>query len=80
MTPPFHETTGLDGRIHFYVHPNPENKILHTALVGEMNGLVHIATLGTPHEEKWGTFGGPRAYTKWVQPESVTRRHTADTG
>ena len=36
---PFQETTGLDGRIHFYVHPNPENKILHTVLVGEMNGL-----------------------------------------
>jgi hypothetical protein len=51
------------------VHPNPENKILHTALVGEMNGLVHSATLGTSHEEKWGKFGGPRAFTKWVQPE-----------
>ena len=34
-----------------------------------MNGLVHIATLGTPHEGKWGTFGGPRAYTKFVQAE-----------
>lgn len=66
--PPFHETTGLDGRIHFYVHPNPENKILHTALVGEMNGLAHIATLGASIKA-WGTFGGPRAYTKWVQPE-----------
>jgi hypothetical protein len=34
-----------------------------------MNGLVHAATLGTPLEEKWGHFGGPRAYTKFVQPE-----------
>jgi hypothetical protein len=67
--PPFHEMTALDGRIHFYVHPNPQNKILHTALVGEMNGLVHALTLGTPLEGTWGTFGGPRAYTKWVQPE-----------
>jgi hypothetical protein len=67
--PPFQETVGLDGRIHFYVHPNPENKILHTLLVGEMNGLVHAATLGTPDEEKWGHFGGPRAYTKYVQSE-----------
>lgn len=65
--PPFQETTGLDGRIHFFVHPNYANKILHTALVGDMNGLVHAATLGTPNEEKWGHFGGPRAYTKWVQ-------------
>ncbi len=70
--PPFHETVGLDGRIHFYIHPNPENKILHTVLVGEMNGLVHALTLGTSQEGKWGTFGGPRAYTKWVQPEPTT--------
>jgi hypothetical protein len=72
VKPPFHETLGLAGRVHFYVHPNPENKILHTALVGEMNGLVHVATLGTPLEETWGTFGGPRAYTKWVQPTAET--------
>jgi hypothetical protein len=65
----FNETNGLDGRIHFYVHANPKNKILHTALVGEMNGLAHAATLGTPNEEKWGTFGGPRAYSKYVQRE-----------
>jgi hypothetical protein len=70
--PPFLETFGLDGRIHIYVHPNPENKILHTALVGEMNGLLHVETLGTPQEEKWGRFGGARAYTKWVQPEPAS--------
>jgi hypothetical protein len=70
--PPFRETIGLDGRIRFYVHPNPQNRILHTALVGEMNGLVHVESLGRPHEEKWGTFGGARAYTKWVQPEPWT--------
>ena len=70
---PFQETTGLDGRIHFYTHPNPQNKILHTLLVGEMNGLLQIATLGTPLEGKWGTFGGPRAYTKFVQVEPDSR-------
>ncbi len=69
VNPPFTEYSGLDGRIHFYVHPNPENKILHTVLVGEMNGLLHVQTLGTPNETKWGKFGGPRAYTKFVQPE-----------
>lgn len=67
--PPFAEFSGIDGRFRNYVHPNPENKILHTALVGDMNGLVHAATLGTPQEEKWGTFGGPRAYTEFIQPE-----------
>ncbi len=69
VNPPFTEYSGLDGRIHFYVHPNPENKILHTVLVGEMNGLLHVQTLGTRNETTWGKFGGPRAYTKFVQPE-----------
>lgn len=66
--PPFDEYTAVDGRFHMYVHPNPENKILHTVLVGEMNGLVQAQTLGTPQAGKWGTFGGPRAYTQFVQP------------
>jgi hypothetical protein len=70
---PFLETVGLDGRIHFYKHPNPNNKILHTVLVGEMNGLLHVQTLGTPEEERWGKFGGPRAYTKYVQSEPTPK-------
>ncbi|HEX2475788.1 MAG TPA: hypothetical protein VHK01_13640 [Lacipirellulaceae bacterium] len=74
----FHEFTGLDGRIHFYVHPNPKNKILHTALVGDMNGLIHIQTLGTPNEEIWGKFGGPRAYTKWIQPQPTSDLQSTD--
>ena len=71
---PWIEWTGLGGRIHFYIHTNPDNKILHTALVGDMNGLVHALTLGTPQKETWGKFGGPRAYTKWIQqkPEALT--------
>jgi hypothetical protein len=55
------------GQVQCFVHTNPENKILHTALVGEMNGLIHALTLGTEHAEQWGQFGGPRAFTKWVQ-------------
>lgn len=66
---PFWQTNGLDGQLQFFVHPNPDNKILHTALVGEMNGLLHSLTLGADLESKWGQFGGPRAYTKWVQPQ-----------
>lgn len=65
----FHQTSGLDGRMQFFVHPNPENKILHTALVGEMNGFLHGLTLGTDLADKWGSFGGPRAYSRWIQPQ-----------
>lgn len=60
--------TGLDGRVTFIVHRNPQNKILHTALVGEMNGYLEAMTQNTPAHGKWGAFGAPRAYTKWIQP------------
>ena len=30
-----------------------------------------MKTLGTASESSWGKFAGPRAYTKWVQPEPV---------
>jgi hypothetical protein len=69
--PPFNESSGLDGRVRFFVHTNPKNKILHTVLIGEMNGLLHAATLGTSQDEKWGKFGGPRAYVRFVQAEAV---------
>ena len=59
---------GLDKRATFIVHRNPANKILHTVLVGEMNGFLEAMTLNTPVHSKWGEFGTPRAYTKWIQP------------
>jgi hypothetical protein len=70
--PPLTMYTGLHGRLRFEVHSNPENKILHTALVGEMNGLAHALTVGTPWESKWGGLKGPRAYTAWIQPAPQT--------
>ncbi len=57
----------LGGQVVVMRHPNPENKILHTVMVGEMNGLLHTATLRTKWEEAWGSFGEPRAYGRWVQ-------------
>jgi len=64
---PFRHASSSNGQIQFLIHLNPDNKILHTALVGEMNGLLHGLTLGTEQEEKWGRFGGPRAYLSWIQ-------------
>jgi hypothetical protein len=61
---------GMNGQITMLVHRNPENKILHTILVGEMNGLLcGLSSAAT--DEKWGAFGGPRAYTRWVQPATT---------
>jgi hypothetical protein len=68
VTGPFQAHTALDGRLAVYIHPNPMNRILHTALVGEMNGLLRVLTDGDPKGPNWGVFGGPRAYTKSVQP------------
>ena len=51
--------TALDGRVTLLVHTNPKNIILHTRLVGEMNGLIRgLTDTG---------FGAPRSYTKFVQ-------------
>jgi hypothetical protein len=58
----------LDGRARLMIHTNPGNAILHTRLVGEMNGYLHAMSLDTPEQDKWGAFGGPRAYMDWVQP------------
>lgn len=68
----FQHHYGRQGQIEFFIHPNPENKILHTALVGDMNGLIHAMTLGTPHASTWGQFGSPRAYDKWISPAPLT--------
>lgn len=64
----FDRYEGLGGQAVVLIHKNPDNKILHSALVGEMNGLLFALTQGTPDEKLWGKFGGPRAYTSWLQP------------
>ena len=59
--------SGLSGQVQFLVHRNPENKILHTALVGEMNGLLHGLLLGTPAMATWTGWHGPPIYAEWIQ-------------
>jgi hypothetical protein len=76
---PFVHSTALAGQLHFFVHKNPENKILHTALVGEMNGLLQALTLGTNAEHAWGAFGGPRAYTDCISSTPILPPASAST-
>lgn len=52
--------TGLNGQIALHVHANPMKRILHTALVGEMNGLLGGLTDGPPK--------APRADADRLQP------------
>lgn len=59
----------LNRQIDIIVHRNPQNRILHTVLVGEMNGFIHAMTHGTAHEDKAAVFGGPVGYEKWIQAD-----------
>jgi hypothetical protein len=61
----FTNYSGLDGRFSARVHANPANKILHTLLVGEMNGVLLVLTDG---DTSWGQFGDPPAYKNLIQP------------
>ena len=63
----------------FWVHENPENKILHTTMVGDWNGLLHVLTVDTPEADRWGKFDIPRAYAPWVQP-AVTGEQDSQLG
>ncbi len=47
---------GFAGKLRFVVRENPQNKILHTAIVGEMNGLLYGLTVGSKYERNGG-FG-----------------------
>jgi hypothetical protein len=76
---PFVRRAGMEGQIELFIHSNRDKKLLHTALVGEMNGLLHGLTPGTGLGEKWGRFGGPRAYTKWVQKDPPTESKLLET-
>jgi hypothetical protein len=64
----FTRYAAVHGRLVALVHSNPDNIILHTRLVGEMNGLLEALSIGTPQRNEWGQLGPPRAYSKSVQP------------
>jgi hypothetical protein len=71
--------SGLGGRFSARIHLNPKNAILHTALVGEMNGLLLVLSNGefVPPILDGGLIG-PRSYTKWVQPAPGIPARPAD--
>lgn len=73
----FRNDIAMDGQVAFHVHPNPANKILHTILVGDMNGLLRGLTDEKPNQA-WGAFGGPRAYSNLVQPAPTIPDRPAD--
>ena len=63
----------LNGRARLLINPNPGNIILHTRMVGEMNGHLYGMALDTPEDDSFGDIGSPRAYMQWVQPYPYDR-------
>ncbi|MGH7637039.1 MAG: hypothetical protein ACREOK_05255 [Gemmatimonadaceae bacterium] len=54
-------------QIEILLHPNRENRILHTAMIGEMNGYMHALLARRPGYERHDVVLQPsRAYTQWV--------------
>jgi hypothetical protein len=50
-------------------HPNPQNRILHTEMIGEMNGFMHaVLTRRHLYSYRGDALGPKRAYTQWVDP------------
>jgi hypothetical protein len=48
-------------------HPNPTNRILHTEMIGEMNGYMHAVLTGRPEYDRGPSLLRPeRAYSAFV--------------
>jgi hypothetical protein len=57
-------------QIEILLHPNPQNRILHTEMIGEMNGYMHALLVGRPEYESSASVLKPsRAYTRWIESE-----------
>lgn len=57
-------------QIEVLLHPNPANRILHTEMIGEMNGYMHAMLVRRPDYDRDSTVLKPaRMYTKWVEAE-----------
>ncbi|MEO8578099.1 MAG: hypothetical protein ABI556_15420 [Gemmatimonadales bacterium] len=59
-----------DRQVELLLHPNPENKILHTAMIGEMNGYMHAMMVRRPgYENEDGILKPARVYEKWIESD-----------
>ena len=59
-------------QIEVLLHPNPENKILHTAMIGDMNGYMHAMLVRRPEYDRGeGVLKSVRAYRQFVEDSVV---------
>ena len=63
-----------DAQVEILLHPNPENRILHTELVGEMNGYMHAMLLHRPgYGDAHSVLKRERVYGSFVEPVRFDR-------
>lgn len=58
-----------DAQIELLVHPNAENRILHTVMIGEMNGYMHallVRRLG--YDKGESVLKSARVYEQFIEP------------
>jgi len=54
-------------QIEILLHPNPANRILHTELIGEMNGYMHAMLVRRPSDDGAApVLREGRAYARWI--------------
>ncbi|MFA6167517.1 MAG: hypothetical protein WC700_12940 [Gemmatimonadaceae bacterium] len=57
-------------QVELLLHPNPENRILHTAMIGDMNGYMHALLSGRPAYDRGDAVLRPaRVYDRFVEGE-----------
>jgi len=55
-------------QVELLAHPNPDNRILHTELVGEMNGFLYVVLAGRVPKPTAVDFpASPRRYTPFIR-------------
>ena len=53
-------------QVEILLHPNPANRILHTEMIGEMNGYMHAMLVRRPGYTK-SLLTPSRAYERWIE-------------
>lgn len=57
------------------VHPNPENRILHTVMIGDMNGYMHALLVRRPgYEQAESVLKSARVYERWIEGDGAARQ------
>lgn len=58
-------------QIEVLLHPNPDNRILHTLMIGEMNGYMHALLVNRADYDGGSLLRPTRAYADFVQDDVV---------